>query len=94
MNPEMNPNTPVCQSCGMPLQTPDQIGRHADGTPHPDYCVYCCPEGEKKMTGTLHEMIDFCAPIEVKLGLFPDEAAARIALGAYLPTLKRWRTQG
>ena len=45
MNPEMNPNTPVCQSCGMPLQTPDQIGRNADGTPNPDYCIYCCPEG-------------------------------------------------
>ena len=26
--------------------------------------------------------------------LFPDEAAARAALGAYLPTLKRWRSQG
>ena len=94
---EMNHNpfagTPVCQSCGMPLQSPDQIGRHADGTPNPEYCVYCCPEGEEKMTGTLQEMIDFCAPLEVKLGLHPDEATARARLAAYLPTLKRWKKQ-
>ena len=43
------------------------------------------------MTGTLDEMIDFCAPIEVKLGLFPDEKTARDALSRYLPTLRRWR---
>lgn len=43
------------------------------------------------MTGTLDEMIDFCAPLEVKLGLFPDEKAARDTLSRYLPTLKRWR---
>ena len=84
----------VCQSCGMPLQSPDQIGRHSDGTPNPEYCIYCCPEGEEKMTGTLQEMIDFCAPLEVKLGLHPDEATARARLAAYLPTLRRWKKQG
>ena len=91
MKTEMNPNTPVCQSCGMPLQTPDQIGRHADGTPNPDYCIYCCPEGEEKMQGTLEEMIETCAKIETKMGLHPDEAAARERLAAYLPTLRRWK---
>ena len=43
------------------------------------------------MTGTLEEMIDFCVPVEVKLGLFPDEPSARAALSAYLPTLRRWK---
>lgn len=43
------------------------------------------------MRGTLDEMIDFCAPLEVKLGLFSDEKTARNALAQYLPTLKRWR---
>ena len=60
-------NTPICQSCGMPLTSPEQFGKNADGT------------------------IDFCAPLEVKLGLFPDEKTARNALAQYLPTLKRWR---
>lgn len=83
--------TPVCQSCGMPLQTPDQIGKHSDGSANPDYCIYCCPNGEEHMSGTLEDMIAFCAPLEVKLGLHPDEATARARLAAYLPTLKRWR---
>ena len=81
----------VCQSCGMPLTAPEQFGKNADGTTNGDYCVYCCPNGEANMTGTLDEMIDFCTPIEVKLGLFPDEKTARDALSRYLPTLKRWR---
>lgn len=69
----------------------DQFGRHADGTANADYCIYCCPNGEEAMTGTLDEMIDFCVPIEVRLGLFPNEPAARKALSEYLPTLKRWK---
>ena len=70
---------------------PHHFGRHADGTANADYCIYCCPDGEEAMTGTLEEMIDFCVPIEVRLGLFPDEPAARKALSEYLPTLKRWK---
>ena len=84
-------NAPICQSCGMPMTQPDQFGKRADGTTNADYCIYCCPSGEEAMTGTLEEMIDFCVPIEVRLGLFPDEPAARKALGEYLPTLKRWK---
>lgn len=66
-------DTPICQSCGMPLTAPEQFGKNADGTTNGDYCVYCCPNGEANMTGTLDEMIDFCAPLEVKLGLFPTK---------------------
>lgn len=25
-------NTPICQSCGMPLTSPEQFGKNADGT--------------------------------------------------------------
>ena len=82
---------PICQSCGMPLQTPDQLGKNADGTANGDYCIYCCPEGEEKMQGTLEEMIETCAKIETKMGLHPNEAAARERLAAYLPTLRRWK---
>lgn len=35
-------NTPICQSCGMPLTSPEQFGKNADGTANGDYCVYCC----------------------------------------------------
>ncbi|MDD7175555.1 MAG: zinc ribbon domain-containing protein [Clostridiales bacterium] len=85
---------PICQSCGMPLQTPDQLGKNADGTQNGDYCIYCCPDGPEHMRGTLEEMIDFCAPIEVRIGVCPDEQSAKEMLRAYLPTLKRWRKDG
>ena len=81
----------VCQSCGMPLQTPDQLGKNADGTANGDYCIYCCPDGPEHMQGTLEEMIETCAKIETKMGLHPDEAAAKEKLAAYLPTLRRWK---
>ena len=84
-------NTPVCQSCGMPLTSPDLVGRHADGSANPEYCVYCCPEGEARMQGTLEEMIACCAKIETDMGMFPDEATAGAHLAAYLPTLRRWK---
>ena len=72
-------DTPICQSCGMPLTAPEQFGKNADGTTNGDYCVYCCPDGEANMTGTLDEMIDFCAPIEVNPILFPALLNARSA---------------
>ena len=92
MNTTFDPaTTPVCQSCGMPLTQEGQLGRHADGTPNPEYCIYCCPEGEEKMTGTLEEMIDFCAePMgEHTPGLAVEEAKARMR--QYFPELKRWK---
>lgn len=93
MNKAFDPRTtPICQSCGMPMTDPAQFGKRADGSLHPDYCAYCCPNGEENMAGTLEEMIDLCVPIETKLGLHPDETTARARISAYLPTLKRWKT--
>ena len=91
MDMQFDPNAIICQSCGMPMDKPELYGKHADGTPNPEYCLYCCPDGEEKMTGTLQEMIDCCVPIELQLGLHPDEATARARISAYLPTLRRWK---
>lgn len=88
-----NPNTPVCQCCGMPMNSPDLYGKNADGTPNPEYCHYCCPSGEENMSGTLEEMIECCVPIEMKLGLHPDEQTARERISAYLPTLRYWKNR-
>lgn len=84
------PNCPICQSCGMPMMREEQFGKNADGSANKHYCIYCCPDGEEKMQGTLEEMIAICARIETQMGLHADEAAAREKLAAYLPTLKRW----
>lgn len=91
MTPEAYMKFPICQSCGMPMQSPEQYGKNADSSANPEYCIYCCPEGEEKMQGTLEEMIETCARIETKMGLHPDEATAKAKLAAYLPTLRRWK---
>ncbi len=87
----ITPDCPICQCCGMPMNTSDLYGKNADGTPNPEYCQYCCPRGEENMHYTLEEMIEVNIPIELKLGLHPDEATARQQISAYLPTLKYWK---
>ena len=82
---------PFCQSCGMPLTAPHLLGTEADGEKSPHYCRYCYQHGSFTHHMTMEEMIDFCVPVEVKLGIFPDEPTARAALSAYLPTLRRWK---
>lgn len=91
MTPEEYMKLPICQSCGMPMQSPEQYSKHTDGSANPEYCIYCCPKGEENMQGTLEEMIATCAKIETQMGLHPDEAAAKEKLAAYLPTLRRWK---
>ena len=87
------PDCPICQCCAMPMSTPDLYGKNADGTPNPEYCLYCCPCGEENMRCTLEEMIECCIPIEMKLGLHPDEATARQRISVCLPTLKYWKNR-
>ena len=80
----------ICQSCGMPMTEEPQFGRNADGSKNEEYCCYCMKDG-KLGECTLEQMIDICAPIEVKEGICPDEDTARKKLAEYLPTLKRWQ---
>lgn len=91
MTHDANTKSPICQSCGMPMQEEKQFGRNMDGSRNDAYCIYCCPEGEENMQGTLEEMIAVCARIETQIGLHPDEETAKERLSAYLPTLKRWK---
>ena len=42
-----NPNTPFCQSCGMPLTDEGLLGTEKDGAKAPDYCIYCYKDGER-----------------------------------------------
>ncbi len=52
---------PFCQSCGMPLEKPDDFGTGSHGFRINDYCHYCFQGGaftEPKIT--MKEMIDKC----------------------------------
>ena len=50
MTPEEYMKLPICQSCGMPMQSPEQYGRHADGSTNTEYCIYCCPKARRRCT--------------------------------------------
>lgn len=80
----------ICQSCGMPMNTDEDFGRNPDGSKNEEYCCYCLKDGVMREC-SLNEMIEICAEIEVREGIFPDIEAARKNLSEYLPTLKRWK---
>ncbi|MDL2320360.1 zinc ribbon domain-containing protein [Alistipes sp. OttesenSCG-928-B03] len=84
-----------CQSCGMPMQKPDDFGTNADGTPNHDYCAYCYKDGAFTQELTMEEMIEHNL-------LYIDEfnkdspkqftvEEAREELHKFLPMLKRWK---
>ena len=80
---------PICQSCAMPMNRPDDFG--TDGTGHrvDDFCWYCYQSGAYTNPGiTLEGMIDICADILVQRGM--AEVEARAMLSDVLPGLKRW----
>ena len=79
-----------CQSCGMPLDTPNDHGHNCDGTINDDYCHYCYPNGEFAQECTMEEMIDFSIPFVVKAcGITKEEAQKQMM--EYFPQLKRWK---
>lgn len=80
-----------CQCCGMPLSEENR-GTEKDGSLSGDYCRYCYADGNLLFTGTMEEMIEFCVPICVREGVYPDENAAREAMRKFFPMLKRWKT--
>ena len=85
-------NQQFCQSCGMPLQNPEDFGTERDGSKSEDYCKHCYVKGEFPQDITMEQMIDFCVPYTVEQGVYPTAEAARGALMEYFPKLKRWAT--
>lgn len=82
-----------CQSCGMPLTDSTELGTDADGETNYDYCTYCYQKGAFTSDCTMEQMIDFCADVEKKQGIVPDEEEARRQMQSYFPFLKRWRKE-
>ncbi len=78
-----------CQSCGMPMNTPDaKYGTEADGNESKDYCSYCYEGGRFHKEETMEQMVESCVPF-VKEHYGSDEAA-RAAMMEFFPKLKRW----
>jgi hypothetical protein len=79
-----------CQSCGMPLTSPEFLGTEKDGTKSVEYCLYCYENGAYKQPDTtMEQMIEICVPYMKQHGM--SEAQARELMNNVLPKLKRWR---
>lgn len=79
-----------CNSCGMYLTDPSELGTQADGSPAPDYCKWCYDHGSFTEDLTMEQMIERCAPMMVEHGDFTLDEAVSL-LGAVLPHVKRWQ---
>lgn len=81
-------NRKFCQSCSMPLDTPELLGTEKDGSPSQEYCKYCYQQGEFTHPGmSLDEMKEHMTRMMDKEKL-PDDIL-EAAIGR-LPHLKRW----
>ncbi len=84
------PKGPFCQSCGMPMEKPEDFGTGAEGAKSEDYCCYCFVDGRfTEPDITMEEMIDKCVGIMVERGIMPEEQA-RALNSQMMPHLKRW----
>ncbi|OUO87561.1 XRE family transcriptional regulator [Gordonibacter sp. An230] len=81
----------VCQSCGMPLASPDLLGTEADGSPSERFCKWCYESGAYQGECTMQDMVEIC----VEHMATPDapftESEARAYMEALLPALERWQ---
>lgn len=85
------PQGPFCQSCGMPLGTPEDFGTDAHGFRINDYCRFCFQDGAfTEPEITMEEMIDKCVGIMAEKGIMPEGEARSLMVGV-IPKLKRWQ---
>jgi Putative zinc ribbon domain len=86
----MDTDIKICQSCGMPMEEPEDFGVNADGSESREYCQYCWQDGKFTADVDLPEFIEMQVKIAVeKMGM--DEAEARAIAETTLPELNRWR---
>jgi hypothetical protein len=81
---------PFCQSCGMPMGSPECFGTDVDKAKNDDYCCHCFQNGEfvdKHMT--MEEIIDLSASIMAEKTKISETKAKEICW-SFIPKLKRW----
>jgi len=80
----------ICQSCGMPMESPEDFGNDEDGGRNNDYCCHCWEDGKFTADVSFDEFVEIQVGIAVQnLGL--DESEAREVALTALPELKRWQ---
>ena len=59
----------ICQSCGMPMTSKEQLGTNTDGSISQDYCKYCYENGEFIDKVTMEEYIEMCSQYGEQAGM-------------------------
>ena len=84
------PIVPSCQSCGMPMDTPEDFGTGAEGFRINDYCHFCFKDGRfTEPHISMEQMIDKIAGMAPMMRMTEDKA--REMAKTFIPRLKRWR---
>ena len=63
----------ICQSCGMPITSDEQLGLNKDESINKDYCKYCYKDGEFIDKVTMEEYIDMCSKYGSQAGMTNEE---------------------
>ena len=79
----------ICQSCGMPITSNEQLGTNNDGSINMDYCKYCYKNGEFIDKVTMEEYIEMCSQFGSQAGMTNEEMKEHCK--KLFPTLKRWK---
>lgn len=86
-----NPDSPICQSCGMPVDKPFDFGTDKDNYHVTEYCRRCYKKGRfTERAITMEQMIEKAAATMVKTGGISPAEAKKTA-NEVIPTLKRWQ---
>lgn len=85
-----------CQSCGMPLETPELFGTNADGSQSADYCTYCFQHGsftqDVNMEGMIAISLSHIKELFKDRPRFNEEASLQ-QMRQFFPSLKRWKKE-
>lgn len=81
----------ICQSCGMPIENPDQLGKNKDGSISEDYCKYCYENGEFVDKVDMQTYINMCSEYGEQAGMTNEEM--KTFCQKLFPTLKRWKEE-
>lgn len=79
----------ICQSCGMPITSQEQLGTNKDGSINNDYCKYCYKDGKFIDNVTMEEYIEMCSRYGKQAGMTNEEMKEHCT--KLFPTLKRWK---
>lgn len=81
----------ICQSCGMPLTSKNELGTEKNGSLNADYCKYCYKNGEFIDKVTMKQYIEMCSQYGAQAGMTNEQMKAHCK--KLFPTLKRWKTK-